>query len=270
METRVLLQPAYVLHSQPFQNTSLLVDFFTIDYGRVRAVAKGARREKSKYRSLLQSFHPLLVSFSGRGEVKTVGTVEAGLEAIVLQGERLYSGMYVNEVLCRLLHNHEEHKALYKNYQDTLIALQGDGNMEVILRKFELSLLAELGYAINLDEDYLSHQPIDVDCYYRFTPDVGFELTEQTEDDEQNARVFRGKDLIALRDFDLKEKSSSLRPKILEMSKKVRHRGPDWNGIFDSKNAILAHERLAIVDPVSYTHLRAHETREDLVCPVMV
>ena len=165
METRVLLQPAYVLHSQPFQNTSLLVDFFTIDYGRVRAVAKGARREKSKYRSLLQSFHPLLVSFSGRGEVKTVGTVEAGLGAIVLQGERLYSGMYVNEVLCRLLHNHEEHKALYKNYQDTLIALQGDGNMEVILRKFELSLLAELGYAINLDEDYLSHQPIDVDCY---------------------------------------------------------------------------------------------------------
>ena len=60
METRVLLQPAYVLHSQPFQNTSLLVDFFTIDYGRVRAVAKGARREKSKYRSLLQLFHPLL------------------------------------------------------------------------------------------------------------------------------------------------------------------------------------------------------------------
>ena len=63
METRVLLQPAYVLHSQPFQNTSLLVDFFTIDYGRGRAVAKGARRERSKYRSLLQSFHPLLVSF---------------------------------------------------------------------------------------------------------------------------------------------------------------------------------------------------------------
>ena len=60
--------------------------------------------------------------------------------------------------------------------------------------------------------------------------------------------------------FDLKENSSSLRPKVLEMSKKVRHRGPDWNGIFDSKNAILAHERLAIVDPtsgkpVSYTHL---------------
>ena len=215
METRVLLQPAYVLHSQPFQNTSLLVDFFTIDYGRVRAVAKGARREKSKYRSLLQSFHPLLVSFSGRGEVKTVGTVEAGLGAIVLQGERLYSGMYVNEVLCRLLHNHEEHKALYKNYQDTLIALQGDGNMEVILRKFELSLLAALGYAINLDEDYLSHQPIDVDCYYRFTPDVGFELTEQTEDDEQNARVFRGKDLIALRDFDLKEKSTATAAKRL-------------------------------------------------------
>ena len=209
METRVLLQPAYVLHSQFFQNTSLLVDFFTIDYGRVRAVAKGARREKSKYRSLLQAFHPLLVSFSGRSEIKTVGTVEPSLGAIALQGERLFSGLYVNEILCRMLHNHQEHKELYKNYQDTLIALQGNGNMEVILRKFELSLLAELGYAINLDEDYLSHQPINVGCYYRFTPDIGFELTEQTEDDEQNPRVFQGEDLIALRDFDLNEQSTA-------------------------------------------------------------
>ena len=215
METRVLLQPAYVLHSRFFQNTSLLVDFFTIDYGRVRAVAKGARREKSKYRPLLQAFHPLLVSFSGRGEIKTVGTVEPSLGAIVLQGERLFSGLYVNEILCRLLHNHQEHKELYKNYQDTLIALQGIGNMEVILRKFELSLLAELGYAINLDEDYLSHQPINVGCYYRFTPDIGFELTEQTEDDEQNSRVFQGEDLIALRDFDLNEQSTATAAKRL-------------------------------------------------------
>ncbi len=209
METRVLLQPAYVLHSQPFQNTSLLVDFFTMDYGRVRAVAKGARREKSKYRSLVQAFHPLLVSFSGRGEVKTVGAVEAGHGAIVLQGERLFSGMYVNEILCRLLHNHEEHKSLYLNYQDTLIGLQGNSNMEVILRKFELNLLAELGYAINLDEDYLSHQPITEECRYRFTPDVGFEITDQEEEPDKNPRIFRGLHLIALRQLDIEEKESA-------------------------------------------------------------
>ncbi|NKB32057.1 MAG: DNA repair protein RecO [Pseudomonadales bacterium] len=215
MESRVQLQPAYVLHSIPFQNTSLLVDFFTLDYGRVRAVAKGARREKSKYRSLLQAFHPLLISFTGRGEVKTVGAVEAGHGAILLQGERLFSGLYVNEILCRLLHNHEEHKSLYKNYQDTLVALQGDSNMEIILRKFELGLLAELGYAINLDEDYLSHQPIDQDCYYRFTPDVGFELTEISEDEGNNPRIFRGYDLIALRELNLADKTAATAAKHL-------------------------------------------------------
>lgn len=208
MDTRVVLQPAYLLHSLAFQNTSLIVDFFTLDYGRVRAVAKGARREKSKYRSFLQSFHPLLISFTGRGEVKTLGAVESGHAAIQLRGERLFSGLYLNEILCRLLHNHEEHKGLYKNYQDTLVALQGSTQMEVVLRKFELNLLAELGYAINLEEDCQSHQPIDADCFYRFTPDVGFELTEQIDVEANNPRIFQGSDLISLRNFDLERKST--------------------------------------------------------------
>ena len=51
--------------------------------------------------------------------------------------------------------------------------------------------------------------------------------------------------------FDLKSSSSILRPQILDMAKKIRHRGPDWSGIYSNKNAILAHERLAIVDPIS-------------------
>ena len=102
MDNRVQLQPAYVLFSQPFQNTSLMVDFFTIDYGRIRVIAKGARRRTSKYRALLQPFHPLLIAFSGRGEVKTLGYLESGFGAIVLKGERLFSGLYLNEILCRL------------------------------------------------------------------------------------------------------------------------------------------------------------------------
>ena len=51
--------------------------------------------------------------------------------------------------------------------------------------------------------------------------------------------------------FDLKSSSSKLRPQILEMSKKIRHRGPDWSGVYSDKNSIIAHERLAIVDPTS-------------------
>jgi DNA repair protein RecO (recombination protein O) len=209
MDTRVLLQPAYVLHSRPFQNTSLLVDFFTYDYGRVKAVARGARREKSRYRSLLQLFQPVLVSLSGRGEVKTVGAVDTGSAAITLKGERLFSGLYVNELLIRLLHNQEEHTALYKSYQQTLLSLQGSDEIEQILRRFELTLLAELGYAINLQQDCHSHQAIKPALHYRFNPDVGFEATDSCDDEESRQRLFLGEHLIALRDFKLDSSASA-------------------------------------------------------------
>ncbi len=215
MESRVHLQPAYVLHKHPFQNTSLLVDFFTIDYGRVRGVAKGARSAKSKYRSLLQLFHPLLVSFSGKGEMKTVIGIESGHAAISLEGQRLFSGLYINELLTRLLLNHVEHKLLYKNYQDALISLQGDENMEVVLRRFELALLSELGYGINLLSDCRSHEPILTEKSYRFTPDIGFELSQENTAGSENSdgsgttRLFLGEHIQAIQQLQFDEPESA-------------------------------------------------------------
>jgi len=207
MQMRIQLQPSYVLFSQPFQNTSVMVDFFTLEFGRVRAVAKGARREKSKYRSLLQPFHPLLINFSGRGEVKTVGNIESGHASFSLAGDRLFSGLYLNEVLCRLLQNFQEHQSLYRTYQDTLVALQGFGDIEVILRKFELNLLAELGYAINFWQDYLTREPIQKNKRYRFIPDAGFELDRSLGADGHIENLFEGVDLIALRQLSFNESS---------------------------------------------------------------
>ena len=207
MQMRIQLQPAYVLFSQPFQNTSVMVDFFTLEFGRVRAVAKGARREKSKYRSLLQPFHPLLINFSGRGDIKTVGNIESGHAAFSLAGDRLFSGLYLNEVLSRLLQNFQEHQSLYRIYQDTLVALQGFGDIEVILRKFELNLLAELGYAINFWQDYLTREPIQKNKRYRFIPDAGFELDRPLEADGHLENLFEGVDLIALRELSFNERS---------------------------------------------------------------
>ncbi|MEC7605463.1 MAG: DNA repair protein RecO, partial [Pseudomonadota bacterium] len=119
MNSRITLQPAYVLHRRPFRNTSLLVDLFTLDFGLIRAVAKGARRQKSRSRALLQLFQPLLVSVSGKGEVKTLTSVESNVSALRLQGVRLLSGLYVNELLSRLLQNQEEHAGLYESYRET-------------------------------------------------------------------------------------------------------------------------------------------------------
>ena len=215
METRILLQPAYLLHRAPFQNTSFLVDFFTYDYGRIRAVAKGARREKSKYRSLLQPFQPLLISMRGRGEVKTVNGIETSLSAIVLKRERLFSGLYVNELLTRLLNNYQEHTVLYKNYQETLINLQSNQEIEVVLRRFELNLLAGLGYGINLEEDAHSQLPIEPESNYRFTPDMGFELSDTDSRTNANPSVFSGRVLIALRKFELHDKAVAKSAKLL-------------------------------------------------------
>ena len=199
---RVQLQPAYILHRQPFQNSSLLVDFLTLDHGRVRMVAKGARREKSRHRSLLQLFQPVLVSFSGRGEVKTLTGIETGVEAVRLRGRSLFSGLYMNELLVRLLLNHEEHRALYQIYQDALLALQEGADIEPTLRRFELGLLAELGYGINLTVDCVTRLPIDPAALYRFTPDVGFRrldaVMEPGADD-----YFQGEHLLALHDLRL-------------------------------------------------------------------
>jgi len=207
MENRVQLQPAYVLHRQAFQNTSMLVDFFCLDYGRVRAVAKGARREKSKYRSSLQPFQPLLLSFSGRGDVKTVIDSEPSVAALNLQGQRLFSGMYINELLTRLLHNYVEHKPLYLAYQDSLLALQGDGGLEVLLRKFELGLLAELGYGVNFESDCETDLPLEQGKTYSFSPSRGFSPIENGANDSPESVKFHGADLLALGDLDFSQHS---------------------------------------------------------------
>ncbi|MFM1896283.1 MAG: hypothetical protein RLZZ385_1357 [Pseudomonadota bacterium] len=211
MDNRVLLQPVYVLHKQAFQNSSLLVDFFSMEHGRVKAVARGARREKSRYRALLQSFHPLLVSFSGRGEVKTVIAVESSVSAIRLTGERLFSGLYVNELLTRLLQGHGEHHDLFQHYQNTLLALQDGQDLQTVLRAFELRLLDELGYGINLQQDYLRHEPIDPAGLYLYIPDLGFEAVEYRRDNgirEPQLNEFTGQHIIDLQRLCFADDSS--------------------------------------------------------------
>jgi len=209
MDNRIALQPAYVLHRRPFQNTSLLVDFFTLDYGRVRAVARGARREKSRHRALLQLFTPVLMSFSGRGEVKTLSNIESQVAAINLRGNRLFSGLYLNELLVRLLHQYVEHTDLYQAYQTALLALQGDAQIEQVLRRFELQLLGELGYGLNLQTDCLSQQSISPGQVYRFEPDIGFSAVEVPAGIAGDPWLFAGEHLIALRKLELEEPAAA-------------------------------------------------------------
>ena len=213
MNTRVLLQPAYVIHRRPFRNTSLLMDFFCLDHGRIAAVARGARRGKSRMQGLLQAFQPLRISFSGRGEVKTLVNAESAGAAVALTGERLFSGFYVNELLSRLLHDHVQHPRLYQVYRETLDALANTDLLERVLRRFELELLAELGYAVNLTGDCRHHEPIAGNKFYRYLPDVGFEEAQESEDDGK--RIFAGAHLLALSRLELENAETAASAKRL-------------------------------------------------------
>jgi DNA repair protein RecO (recombination protein O) len=197
MTGKIELQPAYVLHSQPFQNTSLLVDLFCLDFGRVRAVARGARRPRARNRSHMQPFQPLLVSMSGRGEVLTLTATECSVEAIKLTGIRLFCGMYMNELLARLLPFHEPHTPLYQSYQRSLMKLMGDSAPGPVLRRFEMALLQELGYALDLEYEGDGETPIVAGAHYHFVPETGFQRI--APDRGAPARLsFSGEELLAL------------------------------------------------------------------------
>jgi DNA repair protein RecO (recombination protein O) len=149
---RVSDQPACVLHSAPYRETSVRLEFLTRDHGRIGAIARGAKRPGSALRGLLQPFQPLLVGWSGRGDLVTLHGAEPAGPAWLLSGKALYCGLYMNELLIRLLHRDDPHESVYDSYVMTLATLAPD-DAEATLRIFEKRLLDDLGYGLVLDHE---------------------------------------------------------------------------------------------------------------------
>ena len=166
-------QPAFVLHSYPFKETSLVVELLTRDFGRIGVVARGARRPKSALRGVLLAFQPLLVSWSGKGELQTLMRAEWHGAYHPLKGLALICGFYLNELLLKLLPRHDAHERLFDTYMDTLAALTPDAEPAAILRAFEKHLLRELGYAVTLDRDVESGHPIVAEQRYSYVIERG-------------------------------------------------------------------------------------------------
>jgi DNA repair protein RecO (recombination protein O) len=195
---RTALQPAYILHSRPYRDTSLILEVFTMEQGRLSLVAKGARRRArgGSHAALLQPFLPLLLSFVGRSELKTLTHVEAAGRGPALVGERLFSGMYLNELLVRLLHRHDPHPALFAAYGGALQALSEAGEPDPVLRRFEWRLLEDLGYSFPLAADGQSGEALRGDAWYGYLPEAG--LVELGGAHDSNRPAYRGEDLLAL------------------------------------------------------------------------
>lgn len=195
---RIELQPAYVLHTRPYRDTSMLVDLFTPEQGRVAVIAKGVRQSKSRRRALLNPFNPLLVSFQGRSGLKLLTGVESDGHSVRLQGAALYCGFYLNELLLRLLAEQDAHLHLHQNYRLTLEALSVDPDLEPLLRRFEFSLLEELGYGIDFDAVAGTGAPPSEQDWYGFDPDRGFVPQESRPDGDASSAPFSGLALRAL------------------------------------------------------------------------
>ncbi|WP_145518029.1 DNA repair protein RecO [Yersinia mollaretii] len=168
-------QRAFVLHGRPYSETSLMLDLFTEGEGRMRVLAKGARGRRSNLKGCLQPFTPLLVRWSGRGEVKTLRSAEPVSLALPLSGSMLYSGLYVNELLSRVLEHQTNYSALFFDYLHCLQSLAGiDGSPEYALRQFELAILAHLGYGVDFLHCAGSGQPVSETMTYRYREEKGF------------------------------------------------------------------------------------------------
>lgn len=165
------LQPAYVLHQRPYRDTSVLLEVFSRDYGRLGLVARGARGSRAPQRGLLQPFQPLLMSWRGRGELATLQQVESNGASHRLSGSLLYSGFYLNELLLRLLQRSDPHPELFIAYQTTLQGLQAETQRS--LRLFEKQLLESIGYALLLDQEAHSGAPIVSEALYRYELELG-------------------------------------------------------------------------------------------------
>ena len=171
---RVTAQPAYVLHARAWRETSLLLEAFTRDYGRVGLVARGVRGARARLpRSALEPLQALRMDWSGRGELQTLAAVEPDGVAQPLQGDRLLSALYVNELLVRLTARNDPLPRLFARYAQLLGELTATPDLGWRLRCFERDLLAALGYALQLGVAADSGAPLAAERAYDYVPEQG-------------------------------------------------------------------------------------------------
>ncbi|MCW9715813.1 DNA repair protein RecO [Avibacterium sp. 21-594] len=186
-------QRGFVLHRRAYSETSLLVDLFTEETGRLTVIAKGARTKRSAWKSILQPFTPLLLRWTGKGELKTLTKAEAASLTLPMQPTALYSGFYVNELLMRLLAVETPYPEIFQDYLKCMMGLASlPDALEPSLRTFEFQLLTAMGYGIDFCHCAGSGEPVDENMTYRYREEKGF-IASLIKDN----LTFYGRELLA-------------------------------------------------------------------------
>ncbi|MBI5889166.1 MAG: DNA repair protein RecO [Nitrosomonadales bacterium] len=209
---RIQDEPAFVLHSYPFRETSLILEVFSRQHGRVPLVARGARRPRSALRGLLMGFQPLSLSWFGKHELRTLHGAEWQGGQPQLQGTALLCGFYLNELLLNLMARDDPHESLFDYYQQTLLRLAQEVDHAFTLRCFEKHMLQELGYALLLETEADSGKPIVPERTYRYILERG--AIAETADLAQGMPV-AGKTLLDMADDDYRDANSARQSKQL-------------------------------------------------------
>lgn len=191
---RVALEPAFLLHHRPWSDSSRILELMTRQHGRVSLFARGARRPGSALRSVLQPFVPLLISWSGRADGGTLTAAETAGTPGALPPAQLMSAFYLNELLLRLLPMEDRHERLFDAYAMALSQLAAAPGHRP-LRAFEIVLLEELGYGLELGRDAASGEPLAPDRYYHFQPGRGALAVRDAAGDPE---AILGRDLLAV------------------------------------------------------------------------
>ncbi|MCX7628211.1 MAG: DNA repair protein RecO [Methylophilaceae bacterium] len=204
-------QQVYVLHTYPFKETSLVVELFSRQFGRIAAVAKGARRPRAAMRGMLQAFQPLAASWSGKSELRLLHGVEWRGGMHLLHGQALICGFYLNELILRLLPREDPHEVLFEHYEAALVQLANARQLEQILRRFEKRLLQELGYALPLEHEADSALPVEANREYDYVPERG----PVPRGEAQSGVQLRGKTLLDMARDDYSDALTLQQSKLL-------------------------------------------------------
>ena len=201
----------FLLHQRPYSETSIIVEVFTRNNGKISLIAKGAKKPKSKFFGYLVPFHKLSITYSGRSELKTLTSIDRDLSSQTnTMTKTSYTLLYINELLIKLLPKDAIQVDLFLLYEKFLTEVRDQKDLELTLRYFELDLLDSLGYGFDYEIDIDTNLPIDPNLNYSFVSEMGFRRSDNSN--------FSGKDIT-----NIKNRNLSAVPKkyLKELTKKA-------------------------------------------------
>lgn len=216
---RVQSQPGFVLHSYPYKETSLIIDVFSRQYGRVALLAKGAKRPHSQLRGVLQTFQPLTFSWSGKSELQTLTAAEWVGGMLPLEKNTLLCGFYLNEIITKLIQRDDPQPLLFDEYVATINKLAHAESASIVLRKFELNLLKTAGVVNDLSFCTKEQAPVCSDILYAVDPEAG---TRPAQENETGIKI-HGKTLLDMQAQDYSDINTQQQSKLLTRSLLAHH-----------------------------------------------